>query len=263
MMKKGFSLAETTIVIAIFILIILTTYSAYFLSQRSYQKGEQIAEITQNGRVILERMTREIRQAREIAEVSEEPGIVFQDGHVSTISEEGFAQGGASLIITLASAASANDDYYKDMYVKIIEGKGIGQTRKIVAYNGTNKKAEVDSDWDTDKIPDATSKYKIDSFYYYIHYYRDDDKNVWREVFTYCFALESSSTCIQENYVSWGDIPPSGQKLLKVVLGQPRVIGEYVTALEFQGSRVIYIFLTLEGRDKSIDLKTKIFGRNL
>ncbi len=90
MMKKGFTLTETTIVIAIFSLIIATVYLIFILNQRVYSTGEEIAEITQNGRVILERMTREIRQAKEIVtELSDDESeassmIEFEDGHAAT-----------------------------------------------------------------------------------------------------------------------------------------------------------------------------------
>jgi len=87
--QKGFTLTEMTVVIVIFGLIITTVYSIYALSQRVYRIGGEMAEITQNGRVILERMTREIRQAREIVtelsnNESEASSVIeFEDGHVA------------------------------------------------------------------------------------------------------------------------------------------------------------------------------------
>jgi len=88
MNKIGFTLIETLITIAILSLVIGTVYGVYILSQKAYQEGETLAEITQNGRVILERTTREIRQAREIVtELPEEESaatstIMFEDGHI-------------------------------------------------------------------------------------------------------------------------------------------------------------------------------------
>lgn len=64
-------------------------YTSFTLSQKAYKESENSAEITQNGRVILERMNREIRQAKEIVgnfpedEASAEDEITFEDGHVS------------------------------------------------------------------------------------------------------------------------------------------------------------------------------------
>lgn len=89
MRKKGFTLIETLITVAILGLVIGAIYGTYFLSQKSYQEGESLAEITQNGRVVLERITREVRQAREIATELPEKGalatstIMFEDGHIA------------------------------------------------------------------------------------------------------------------------------------------------------------------------------------
>ena len=88
MTKTAFTLIETVITIAILSLTIGAIYGVYILSQKTYQEAETLAEITQNGRVVLERITREIRQAREIAtELPEEESdatstIMFEDGHI-------------------------------------------------------------------------------------------------------------------------------------------------------------------------------------
>ena len=93
--QSGFTLTEVLVSITIFILIIVAIYSIYILSQKAYQEGERAAEITQNGRVILERMTREIRQAKEIVtelpQVPDNPDkpplseIEFEDGHTPSL----------------------------------------------------------------------------------------------------------------------------------------------------------------------------------
>lgn len=261
---EGFTLTEMTVVITIFVLIIITVYLVYVLNQGVYLAGEEIAEITQNGRVILGRMTREIRQAKEIVtelpeeRISPPNEIIFQDGHLSLVSEEGIAQGGTSSTITLASTASTIDNYYKDMFV-IVNGSGTGQVKKIISYDGATQTAEVETDWET--VPDGNSTYKIDTSYYYIRYFRDADYNyILREVFTYCRSdLETPTICASpEIYIPWDAVSP-----LALPLEDPRIIGEYLTDLEFWGSEIINIALTLEGRDKTVDFQTKIFGRNL
>lgn len=264
--QLGFTLTEMMVVVAVSFLIIIALYSAYSLSWRGYVAGEEIAEITQNGRVILERMSREIRQAQEIT--TELPGervippeeIKFQDGHLFSVSEEGTVQAGTLQTVTLNSTASNKNDRYKDMFIKITEGTGVGQIRKIDNYDGTTKTVQLEEEWGT--VPDGASTYKIESSFYYIHYYRDVDNNIWRRVITYCFS-EDFLICVQpETYVPWNATPPGGQTLLEMVLESPRIIGEYVANLEFWGSRVINIFLTLEKNNRSIDFRTKIFGRN-
>lgn len=66
MTKTGFTLTELLVTITIFVLVLGGVYSSYVLSQRAFLEGERAAELTQNGRVFLERLTREVRQAREI-----------------------------------------------------------------------------------------------------------------------------------------------------------------------------------------------------
>jgi len=182
----GFTIIEVLIVVAIFSLITGIIYISHAVSQKAYRESETAAEITQNGRVILERITREIRQAREMTtELSEdepsgdvEPldGIIFEDGH-------------------------------------------------------------------------------IDEPYHYVHYFKDGAE-VKREVIVYYFSSDP------DVYVPYSAEPPEGETLESKILDGPKTIGEYVTRLKFWGSRVIHIFLTLEKKDKTISLKTEVFGRN-
>jgi len=88
MTNKAFTLTELLISITILVLINGAVYLSYNLSQKAYREGEKLAEITQNGRVIIERMNREIRQAKEITGDSPEERssaqseITFEDGHI-------------------------------------------------------------------------------------------------------------------------------------------------------------------------------------
>jgi len=102
--QLGFTLAEMVIAITVSVLIVVTVSSAYTLSQRTYLGGESAAEITQNGRVILERMSREIRQAKEIVtelsttSTGATSTIEFQDGHdISTIHYIRYFKDGANV----------------------------------------------------------------------------------------------------------------------------------------------------------------------
>lgn len=85
--KSGFTLIEVLVSITITILLFFILTEAYILSQKIYSKTDAKAEITQNGRVILDRLIRELRQTTDIisdipetiATASNE--IIFQDGH--------------------------------------------------------------------------------------------------------------------------------------------------------------------------------------
>lgn len=91
--KKGFSLIEVLVTIGIFSIISGAIYSVYLFNQKAYRDSETLIEITQNARVISERMTREIRQAKDIVtdlddqepqeSVNPATGIIFEDGHIT------------------------------------------------------------------------------------------------------------------------------------------------------------------------------------
>lgn len=259
--KSGFTLTEVLIVIFITVLIIVVIYSTFVFNQRAYRDGEMAAEILQNGRVVSERMVREIRQAKEIVTVLPEEKIepaqeiLFQDGHLPLISETNLAQGGSTNTINLSLSSFDVNDYYKDVFIKITGGVGAGQIRKINSYNGQTKIAQIKSSWEI--IPVSGSTYNIDSSHYYIHYYRDGSNNIWRRIIAYYFSGD------QNTFVPWNAIPPQGQIIQTQILEDPRVIGEYVTNLEFWGTRLINISLTLKKQEKQVDFSTKVFGRNL
>jgi len=80
-------------------------------------------------------------------------------GDSPELGHKGTAQAGTSSGITLTSEASAADDTYNGMEIKIVDGTGKGQIRKINDYAGDTKEAAVDSDWETN--PDDTSEYHI------------------------------------------------------------------------------------------------------
>ncbi len=89
-LSRGFTLTELLITITILVIVTTAVYQSYSLSQKAYREGETSAEITQNGRVIVERISREIRQAKEIVgdfpeeRASAQEEIIFEDGHIET-----------------------------------------------------------------------------------------------------------------------------------------------------------------------------------
>lgn len=85
-LKKGFTLVEILTVVFLSVIIVAAGYSLYSMSYQSFKKNTASAELAQNARIALERMTRDIRQATDIVTdlgaVSAE--IEFQDGHTTT-----------------------------------------------------------------------------------------------------------------------------------------------------------------------------------
>lgn len=92
MIKKnnGFTTLEIMVSLMLFVMVILLVGSMFIISQKSYNKGSRTAELTQNARVTLDRMSREIRQSTSIVTSLNPDGgvavheIFFQDGHDSS-----------------------------------------------------------------------------------------------------------------------------------------------------------------------------------
>lgn len=91
---EGFTLAETIVAMLVATTIILLVLSIHQLARSIYDVQLDAAERIQNGRVVLDRLTREIRQTPEIVtSLPEAPNnplnppptdILFQDGHTLT-----------------------------------------------------------------------------------------------------------------------------------------------------------------------------------
>src|SRR4030042_5028455 len=90
-MKKGFSLPELLIAITITALVVEAAYFASRIGQETVKTTAEKIELAQNARVILDRMSREIRQATDIVTElppgNDDPAdppkntIMFEDGH--------------------------------------------------------------------------------------------------------------------------------------------------------------------------------------
>ena len=87
----GFTVIEIVITIFLSMTILLITYDIFLISQKSFIIGDARLELIQNSRVVLDRLTRELRQTSEIVTafpltktvVGFPPPneIQFQDGH--------------------------------------------------------------------------------------------------------------------------------------------------------------------------------------
>jgi len=89
--KNGFTLIEIIVSLSLFALVIILVSSIFITAQRSYNKNAAQAELSQNVRVALDRLSRELRQAENIITAlppaEDDPLnppaelIFFQDGH--------------------------------------------------------------------------------------------------------------------------------------------------------------------------------------
>lgn len=75
----------------------------------------------------------------------------------------GIAECGSDNTITLDDDASLIENIYQDGQIRIIDGKGKGQTRTIKKYLGDKKSVLINVPWET--IPDNTSEYSIKTIY--------------------------------------------------------------------------------------------------
>ena len=158
----GFTLIEVIIAVAISLLIVLMISSSYFVAQRAYVKADSKAEISQNGRVILDRLARELRQTPDILTAlpadNSNPGltpneIMFQDGHdASRITYIRYYLSGANLKRQLIAYyfPSAPTDYvpwnsvdpsppHGAPIMSVLEDKLIGEYVSDIEFWGNEK----------------------------------------------------------------------------------------------------------------------------
>lgn len=105
----GFTLLEIIVSISLFAIIIILVSDVYLVTQRAYNKNSDTAELSQNARVSLDRISRELRQSASIittlpateTEMGNPPAnqIFFQDGHdISRITYLRYYLSGANLM---------------------------------------------------------------------------------------------------------------------------------------------------------------------
>jgi len=192
---KGFTLIEILVFITIFLLVSIGIFNIFSFSQIFYSEKTIQSELLQNGRVILERITREIRQGEgmvtQLPQVPEDPvlEIEFQDGHVPSPYE-----------------------------------------------------------------------YLASDYYYIRYYFSSSTKELYRQYKVYCFdPCESCST-----YFRWDDTKIEGTDIVSThsCVLEEKIIGEYIKDLNFWGSGLINVSLTLNTKGQESTFQTKIFGRN-
>lgn len=78
----------------------------------------------------------------------------------STAERTGTAQAGTADTITLDAGASAVDDFYTGMVIRLTSGTGANQIRSIIKYVGSTKVATISNTaWAT--TPDSTSVFRV------------------------------------------------------------------------------------------------------
>jgi len=88
----GFTLIEVLISVTVGVMILIIVYASFIAGQKLYHRGILNAELSQNGRIALDRMSRELRQTGQLTTVLSptpldppQTEIAFEDGHIDTI----------------------------------------------------------------------------------------------------------------------------------------------------------------------------------
>ncbi len=132
---------------------------------------------------------------------------------VAGIRHSGTAAAGGASTITLAAGASAVDDAYNAMVVRLTGGTGSSQERIISDYVGATKVATVSVAWTT--APDATSTYSIinrPGACYNTYRTCQDKANYNKGTHTYRFIGRGSPVAVGEQlrpYITGVKTPPT------------------------------------------------------
>jgi len=135
---NGFTILEIVVSLSLFAIIILLIGSIYILSQQTYNKNSNLAELTQNARVSLDRLSRELRQSANVVTTlpatSTDPlnpppnQIFFQDGHdISQITYLRYYLNGTDL---MRQKKAYYFDEEPDIYVLYNSSDQFGQPAK-------------------------------------------------------------------------------------------------------------------------------------
>lgn len=178
-MPRGFSIIELIIGIFITLLLVGVSYSVFLLSGKVKISLEGRAEIVQNQRSVLDRLTRELRQANVVLTTLPAAEIFFEDGHGNISS-----------------------------------------------------------------VPIQYLRYHLDA------------TNLYREVSHYYFSSDPNT------HVYYNDEDALGNPPLQTV-DEDRLVGEFVTALNFSGLDVVNIAISFSDSNQTITLQTNVAPRNL
>lgn len=157
---RGFTLFEVLIGITIGSLLLGLVLSIYSLTVRSLASGQNRSELANNSRIIIDRLTRDLRQARQIATplptISNDPNLAppsqieVQDGHnTNSIRYARYYLSGTDLKRQIREyyfpaepavlvTFDAVDDFSNPASVRIIEDELIGQYVAGLAFYGIN-----------------------------------------------------------------------------------------------------------------------------
>lgn len=169
---------ETVVSIGLFVMAILMVTTMYSFIVRAYRTGSDKAEVTQNARVSLDRMSREIRQAVHFVGVlpassaTATSTLEFQDGHDQTvINYIAYYLSGTNLIRDVRyyyfNSSPATHVRWYDLSSGVrptattTSSQVIGEYFDSIKFYGTSTGVAIDLD-----IKKNTNSYKIETLLY-------------------------------------------------------------------------------------------------
>jgi len=259
---KGFTLIEIVMTLFLFTMVATIVFTVVTLANSIYLQKTQSMEVLQNGRVVLDSVSREIRQSRGIVtNLSEsisqgKSEIVFQDGHIPLFDSRGSVQAGADYEVFLDEGASDTDEVYEGAFIKLYNptSPSSGKVGKIAEYDGGSRMVLLE------KPIEGLSSYNnlnyiINSNYYYINYFLDSDNKIMRKVFTYYFSGDENL------YVPYNGVPPQGEtiekKVLEKILDDIREVGARITRVGEEEAAVRAVIL-LVGEIIETDIRDSV-----
>jgi len=163
--EKGFSLSEVVITLNITIVVFILLISVYILSQRAFRESYDRYELVQNARVFIDRLSRELRQSKEITTVLPEncdggapSEIMFQEGGMEEIRYIKYYVSGINLkrkILAYYFSYAPGTYVYWNSYdsfsqppIEIVfEDTLIGEYVNSLAYYGVDNIVNVDANF--------------------------------------------------------------------------------------------------------------------
>lgn len=118
--RPAFTLVELMVALLISAILISVTASIYVLIRKSIASDQNNADISQNARIAVDKIARDLRQAREVVTVlpssptditTAQPGqILFEDGHPATTDSTYLTY--RNYYVTAAGVLNLDVDYY-------------------------------------------------------------------------------------------------------------------------------------------------------
>lgn len=192
---KSFTLIEFLIATAIFALVMSLSASSFVLGWRAFSQGSQIAQLQQNGRVVVERLSREVRQTDELILEAEQTW--------------------------LNNLLETNDYPFP--------------------------------------APILFQDARQDDLQYVIYSLKENESKQLYRLSVYFYFPDDPAVQVRWNAADTNGNPP------QATLVKEELVGEYIKEIDFQqlSSKMININLILEKEGKTLDLETKIGGRNI